>query len=172
MSLWCHCFDQNSNKNIVSISALKFFVASLGHPGNFFGLPEDLASIIINKEVYRKPQNASRKTQGSYRNFQSRNPYNIFVAILLKMMTPKRHFKINWPLTNFPNCCWYPLINYFAPAYNDINFDVQEQQNLSSPEETKKNNKALFKKESNVVSEEIFSGTQGYYNTGWFKNGL
>ena len=64
------------------------------------------------------------------------------------------------------------MINYFAPAYNDINFDVQEQQNLSSPEETKKNNKALFKKESNVVSEEIFSGTQGYYNTGWFKNDL
>ena len=66
------------------------------------------------------------------------------------------------------------MINYLDPAaYNDINFDVQEQQNLSSTEETKKNDRPpLFKKENNVVSEEIFSGTQGYYNTGWFKNGL
>jgi len=46
-----------------------------------------------------------------------------------------------------------------AQAYNDINFDVQEQQNLSSPEENKKNNRPLFKKENNVVSEEIFSET-------------
>ena len=29
--------DQNSYKNIVRISALKFFVASLGFPGSFFG---------------------------------------------------------------------------------------------------------------------------------------
>ena len=63
------------------------------------------------------------------------------------------------------------MINYLDPAYNDISFDVQEQQNLSSPEETKKNDRPpLFKKENNlVVSEEIFSGTQGLYNTGWFK---
>jgi len=48
-----------------------------------------------------------------------------------------------------------------AQAYNDINFDVQDQQNLSSPEEeTKKNDRPLFKKENNlVVSEEIFSET-------------
>jgi hypothetical protein len=31
--------DQNSNENIVKISALKFFVASLGLPGSFLGLP-------------------------------------------------------------------------------------------------------------------------------------
>ena len=30
--------------------------------------------------------------------FQGRNPYNIFVAILVEMMLPKRHFKINCPL--------------------------------------------------------------------------
>ena len=56
MSFWCHCFDQNSNKNIVSISALKFFVASWGLPGSFLGLPGDLVSNIINKEAYRNPK--------------------------------------------------------------------------------------------------------------------
>ena len=68
---------QNSSKikNIVRISDLKFFVAFLGLPGCFFGLPGDLVSNIINKEAYRKPQ-------GSFENFQGRNPYNIFVAIL------------------------------------------------------------------------------------------
>jgi hypothetical protein len=60
---------QNSNEYIVRISALKFFVA-------FWGLPGDLVS---NKEVYRKAQ---KSFQGSYKNFQGRNPYNIFVAIL------------------------------------------------------------------------------------------
>ena len=58
-----------------------------------------------------------------------------------------------------PHPSQYPLIDYLDPAYNDINFDVQEQQNLSSPEENKKNNRPLFKKENNVVSEEIFSET-------------
>jgi hypothetical protein len=42
MSFWCHRFDQNSNENIVRISALKFFVASWGLPGSFLGLPGDL----------------------------------------------------------------------------------------------------------------------------------
>ena len=65
---------QNSNENIVKISALTFFVAS-------WGLPGDLVSNIINKEAYRKLQKASRKLQGSYKNFQDRNLYNIFVAI-------------------------------------------------------------------------------------------
>ena len=59
---------QNSNENIVRISALKFFVAS-------WGLPVDLVSDIINKEYYRKPQNASRNPQRSYKNFQGKNPY-------------------------------------------------------------------------------------------------
>jgi hypothetical protein len=31
--------DQNINKNVVRISALKFFVASWGLPGSFLGLP-------------------------------------------------------------------------------------------------------------------------------------
>ena len=48
-----------------------------------------------------KPQKASRKPQGSYKNFQGRNPYNIFIGFLVEMMTPKSPFKINWPLTIF-----------------------------------------------------------------------
>ena len=56
---------QNSNENIVRISALKVFVASWGLPGSFLGLPGDLVSNIINKEAYRKPHEASKKPQGS-----------------------------------------------------------------------------------------------------------
>ena len=41
-----------------------------------------------NKEAYREPQKASRNPQGSYEKFHGRNPYNIFVAILVGMMTP------------------------------------------------------------------------------------
>jgi hypothetical protein len=66
---------QNSNKNIVRISVLNFFVASLGLSG-------ELVSNIINKKAYRKPPKDSRKPQGSYKNFQGRNTYNIFIAIL------------------------------------------------------------------------------------------
>ena len=59
---------------------MNFFVASLGLPGNFFGLPGDLVSNVIYKEVYWKSQKASMKPQGSYKNFQGRNPYNIVIA--------------------------------------------------------------------------------------------
>ena len=38
------------------------------------------------------------KSPGSYKKFQGRNPWNIFVVILVQTMTPKRHFKINWSL--------------------------------------------------------------------------
>ena len=68
---------------IATISALKSFVA-------YWGLPWDLASNIINKEAYRKPQK-DIKTSGQ-------KSLNIFVAILVETMTPKRHFEINWPL--------------------------------------------------------------------------
>ena len=37
MSFWCHRFDQNSNENIVRISALKFLIASLGFLEAFWG---------------------------------------------------------------------------------------------------------------------------------------
>jgi hypothetical protein len=41
---------------------------------------------MINKEAYRKPtgslQEAQKRFQRSYENFQGRNPYNIFVTIL------------------------------------------------------------------------------------------
>ena len=98
MSFWCHRFNQNSNENIVRISALKFFVSSWGLPGSFFGHPGNLVSKVIYKEAYEKSQKAFRKPQGSYKKFQGRNPYNIFVGFLVEMMTLKRHFEINWPL--------------------------------------------------------------------------
>ena len=43
----------------------------------FSNIVNDSASLhrLINKESYNKPQ-------GSYKNFQGSNPYNIFVAIL------------------------------------------------------------------------------------------
>ena len=94
MYFWCHHLDQNNNENIVRISALKFFVASW----KLIGLSGDLVSNIINKEAYRKPQKASRRSQGSYKKFQGRNLDSIFVVILVQMMTPKRHSEINWPL--------------------------------------------------------------------------
>ena len=81
MSFGCNRFDQNSIKNIVRISALKFFVASWGLPGSFFGLPVDLVSNIINKKAIRSPKEAKK-------SFQVRNPYNIFVAFLVETMTP------------------------------------------------------------------------------------
>ena len=64
--------------------------------GSFLGLLGTyLVSNIINKEAYKNPKKTSRKPQGSYKNFHGRNPYNIFVAILLQTMTPKGHFEIN-----------------------------------------------------------------------------
>ena len=65
MSFWCHRFDQNSNENIVWISALNVFVASWGLPGSFWGLPGDLVSNMINKEAYRKPTGSPKKLPGS-----------------------------------------------------------------------------------------------------------
>ena len=89
MFFWCHSFDQNSNKNIVRISALNFFVAS-------WGLPGDLESNIINKELQEATKSFQEAPcQGSFKNFQCRNPYNIFVGFLVEMVTPKRHFEIN-----------------------------------------------------------------------------
>ena len=71
MSFWCHCLDQNSNKHIVRISAFTFFGSFLGASWKLFRLLGNLVSNMINKEAYRNP----RKPQGSYKNFQDRNPF-------------------------------------------------------------------------------------------------
>ena len=78
--------DQNSNKNIVKISALKFFVAS-------WGLPGDFVSNIMDKEAYKKPTK-------SCKNFLGRKAWQYFRCYFgpNNAMTPKRHFGINWPL--------------------------------------------------------------------------
>ena len=49
---------QNSNENIVRISALKFFVASSGHPGSFLGLPRDLVNTGSPKKTPESPKEA------------------------------------------------------------------------------------------------------------------
>ena len=71
MSLWCHRFDQNSNENIVRISALKVFVASWGLLGSFMELPRDLVSNIINKEAYRKPKDLSGSPKEALKTFRA-----------------------------------------------------------------------------------------------------
>ena len=83
ISFLCHRVDQKNNKNIVRISALKFFVASWGFPGSFFGLPGDLVSNDIYKETYKKSQKAFRAE------------IIILVVFLVETMTLKRHFEIN-----------------------------------------------------------------------------
>ena len=103
MSFECHRFDQNSNKNIVRISALKFFAASWELSGSLLGLPWDLVSNIFDKKAYRKPQKAFRKPQGSYKKVQGRNP-EIFCWFLEEVFWPKGHFEINWSLVEFSLC--------------------------------------------------------------------
>jgi hypothetical protein len=56
MSFWCHPFDQNSNENVVRISALNVFVASLGLPASFLGLPVgfliyDITEVLSHQEA-------------------------------------------------------------------------------------------------------------------------
>ena len=77
---------------------IKFFVASWGLPGSFLGLPRDLVSNTIIKEVTRSPKKLPGSPKEAIKNFQRRNPYNIFVGFLVKTVTSKRHFEINWPL--------------------------------------------------------------------------
>jgi hypothetical protein len=61
-------FPKYEPKNLKNF-ALKVFKASLGLPGSFLGPPGDLVSNII-KKTYMKPEKASWKPQGSYKNFQ------------------------------------------------------------------------------------------------------
>ena len=81
MSFWYYSLDKKPTKLFLDFCP-EFFCSFLGASWKLFGLPGDLVFTIINKKAYRKPQKASRKPQGSYINFQGRNPYNIFVAIL------------------------------------------------------------------------------------------
>ena len=74
----------------------EIFCSFLGASWKLFGLTGgNYYVILLKSKPTGSPPNASRKPQGSYKNFHGRNPYNIFVAILGKTMTPKRHFEIN-----------------------------------------------------------------------------
>ena len=77
---------QNSNKNIVRISSLKVFIASLGLPGSILGLSLDL--------VGRKPtgspksfQKAPRKVQKFQLQIQGRNPMEIISFVFWKKLS-------------------------------------------------------------------------------------
>ena len=93
MSFWCHRLDQNSNQNFVKVSPLKSFLASLGLPGSFLGLPVGFLGNDITLLNPQKAKKGSRKPPGSYKTYQGRNFDNIFVVILVQMMTPKIHFE-------------------------------------------------------------------------------
>ena len=71
MSFWCHCLDQKTNKYNVRISALKVFIASLGLPGSFFGVPVGFLMNDITCQVPRKPLKASMKPQKATKNFRA-----------------------------------------------------------------------------------------------------
>ena len=75
---------QNSNENIVRISALKFFVASLGHPGSFLGLPRDLVSNTIIKENTRSPKKLPGNPPDDSKNFGVEN-LTIFSLLFWKI---------------------------------------------------------------------------------------
>ena len=62
----------------------EFFCSFLGASWKLFGLPGYLVFNIINKEAYRKPQKASMKPPGRYKNFQGRNPEIISLVFLSK----------------------------------------------------------------------------------------
>ena len=111
MSLQHHHFDQNSVKNIVRISALQSFTWSFVEAFWSF-LWAFLLMILLNKSQ-GSPKKLPGSPPGSYKNFQGRNPYNIFVSILVKTMTPKKLFKIKWPLA--------VQISYFFPFIFSVN---------------------------------------------------
>ena len=69
-------------------------------------LPWNLASwgltgdLVCNyKEAYKKPQKAFMKPKEATKIFRAEILRQYFVAILIQTMTPKRHFEINWSLS-------------------------------------------------------------------------
>ena len=91
-----------NQRNYFWISALKFFVASLGLPGSFWGLPEGFLMYDITQEAPRKLQkNSGQKSR------------NHFVGIFVQTIIPKGHFEINWPLDQ----PWYfdQNVNVYCP---------------------------------------------------------
>ena len=72
----------------------EFFCNFLGAPWKLFGLPGDLVCNIINKEAYKKPQNASRKPPGRYKKFQGRNPEIILLVFWKKLSFHKDILKL------------------------------------------------------------------------------
>ena len=86
MSFWCHRFDQNSKKNIIRISALKFFVVSFGLPGSFWGLPYQWYHLLSLQEA---PE--------SHKKFKA-EILIIFSLLFWSKWWHQRHFEISWLL--------------------------------------------------------------------------
>ena len=86
MSFSCHRFDQNSKKNIIRISALKFFVVSFGLPGSFWGLPYQWYHLLSLQEA---PE--------SHKKFKA-EILIIFSLLFLSKWWHQRHFEISWLL--------------------------------------------------------------------------
>ena len=63
MSFWCHCFAQNSNENIVRISALKFFVAFWKLFWASYRLSHLSYYLLSSQEAQESFQEAPRKLQ-------------------------------------------------------------------------------------------------------------
>ena len=74
------------------------FQSFLGVSWKLFGtsckLPYKWHYLLSPKKAPKSFQEAPKKLQ----KIQGRNLYNISVAILVRTMTPKRHFETNWPL--------------------------------------------------------------------------
>ena len=91
------------HKSLVQNSVHQTLSANWEKQSHFMIVPGNSTNSqqIYTGLAYSKPQ----KAQESYKNFQGRNPYNIFVVILVETMTPKRHFEINRPLVNPKQIC-------------------------------------------------------------------
>ena len=85
MSFCCHHFDQNSNENIVRISALKFFKSSLVLPRSFWGLPVG----FLTYYVPRKPKKLQGSPVKATKKIQGRNPEIISLVFWKKLLFHK-----------------------------------------------------------------------------------
>ena len=73
---------------------LKFFVASLGIPGSFWGLPVGFLMYDITYYVPRKPKKLPGSPLKAKKNSGQKSRNN-FVGIFVQTIIPKGHFEIN-----------------------------------------------------------------------------
>ena len=91
-------FGQKNQRNYLWISALKFFVPSLGASRKLFGASCRLPCLWYYILSPQEAQRASRKPPRKLQKKSGQKFRNNFVGILEELLTPKGHFEINWPL--------------------------------------------------------------------------